>query len=79
MNTHGACCCSPAREIERRIRQGVYPENSALPSRPELAEYCPYWIDFRLAASWIGESVIVAHQEHAEQLQHNVPWKTSRV
>ena len=27
-----------AREIERRIRQGVYPENSALPSRPELAE-----------------------------------------
>lgn len=48
-------------------------------SRPELAEYCPYWIDFRLAASWIGESVIAAHQEHAEQLQRNVPWKTSRV
>lgn len=48
-------------------------------SRPELAEYCPYWIDFHLAASWIGESVIAAHQEHAEQLQRNVPWKTSRV
>ena len=48
-------------------------------SRPELAEYCPYWIDFHLAASWIGESVIAAHREHAEQLQRNVPWRSSRV
>ncbi len=46
-------------------------------SRPELAEYCPYWIDFHLAALWIGESVIAAHRENAEELQRNVPWKTS--
>lgn len=46
-------------------------------SRPELAEYCPYWIDFHLAALWIGESVIAAQRENAEELQRNVPWKTS--
>ena len=42
--------------------------------RPELEEYCPYWIDFHLAAPWIGESVMTAHSENVKQLQRNVPW-----
>lgn len=40
-----------AREIERRIRQGFYPENSALPSRPELA------VEFGVARATLDRAI----------------------